>query len=188
MKVRISPITYLFYAIVLLFCHDVVIIASLTAVVIHEAGHLIVIVLCSCTIECIDITPLGMTIRRTGLTGHLQDVAIHLAGPTINIVIALVWMLCQNADSYTVTANLFFGLLNLLPIDSLDGGKVLYALLACRFNERSARLISQALSFFFLFLLWLLAVSDLLMLNGTPSLLFFCVGLFSSIIKDDNGI
>lgn len=180
MKLKISPFTYLFYALLLLFCHDLVVISTFTAVVVHEAAHLVVIALCGCTIECIDITPIGLTIRRTGLTGHLQDIAIHLAGPTVNIAIASVWIFCYRADSYTAAANLFFGLLNLLPIESLDGGKALLAMLACKLSEHTARLITQVLSYITLFILWLLAAAELLMLDGSPSLLFFCLGLFGS--------
>lgn len=178
MKINISPFTYLFYALMLLFCHDRAVIASISAVVIHEAAHLSVIALCGCSVESIEVTPIGLTIHRTGLTRHLQDAAIHLAGPLANLSAAAVWTLVFGVDSLLVSANLFFGLLNLLPIASLDGSKALSALLACFFSEMRCQKICRTLSNLFLLLLWLLSAASLLMLDGNPSLLFFCIGLF----------
>lgn len=164
----------------LLFFHDQAIIASLTAVILHEAAHLALIGLCGCTIDCIEVTPIGLTIRRTGLTGHLSDIAIHLSGPFANLTTALVWMTVCGTDTLTFAANLFFGLLNLLPIKSLDGEKALYALLAIFLSESYCRRACRIISNLFLLLLWMLSSASLLMLDGTPSLLFFCIGLFAA--------
>lgn len=178
MKINISPFTFLFYALLLVFCHDRAIVASITAVAIHEAAHLCVIALCGCTVEGIELTPIGLTIRRIGLTGHLQDLAINLAGPLANLAVAIIWTLAISADSLPVAANLFFGLLNLLPIGALDGGKAIESLLSLRLSEQISHSVCRFLSAICLFLLWLFAAAELLMLDGSPSLLLFCVGLF----------
>lgn len=180
MKIRISPFTYLFYAILLVFSHDRAVFATFSAVLIHEAAHLAVIALCGCTVVGMTVTPMGLSIQRTGITGHLQDIAIHLAGPLANFALACIWGWNFGSDSLPVSANLFFGLLNLLPIEALDGAKALTALLACRLEESACRRIGRWVSGTFLFILWLFASAELLMLDGSPSLLFFCVGLFLS--------
>lgn len=184
MKINISPFTYLFFALMLLFSHDRSVMAGISAVVVHEAAHLAVIALCGCRVERISVTPIGLTIRRTGLTGHLQDIAIHLAGPMANLTVAgVLTPLFENAQAMPITANLFFGWLNLLPITALDGSKALAALLALRRSEMRCQQVCQALSNICLFLLWMLACAELLMLDGSPSLLFFCIGLFLTQIK-----
>lgn len=184
MKIHISPFTYLFYAILLLFCHDQTVVAGISAVAIHEAAHLSVIALCGCSIECVELTPIGLTIHRTGLTGHLQDLAINLAGPLANLSVAAIWSLTALSGTLPVASNLFFGLLNLFPIAALDGEKALSALLSLRLSEPQSRRICRVLSSIALLLLWMLSSAELLMLDGSPSLLFFCVGLFlAEIVK-----
>lgn len=154
------------------------VVATFSAVLIHEAAHLTLIALCGCSVEGIEVTPMGLSIRRTGITGHLQDLAIHLAGPLANFLLASVWIGSIGIDTLPAAANLFFGLLNLLPIDALDGAKALTALLACKLDERACRRVVRWVSDCTLFLLWLFACAELLMLDGSPSLLFFCIGLF----------
>lgn len=186
MNIKISPITYLFYALMLLISHDRTIVAGVSAVLIHESAHLAVIALCGCQINRIDVTPIGLSIQRIGITSHLQDVAIHIAGPMANLAVAgLFAIACQNTDLLPVSANLFFGLLNLIPIETLDGGKVLSALLARRLSISGCQFICQSLSKVFMFILWMLSAASLLMLEGSPSLLVFCVGLFIAQLKDN---
>ncbi len=184
MKIRISPFTYLFYAILLLFCHDQTVVAGISAVAIHEAAHLCVIALCGCSVDSIELTPIGLTIHRTGLTGHFQDFAINFAGPLANLSVAAIWSLTALSGTLPVASNLFFGLLNLLPITALDGGNALSALLSLRLTEMRSRRICRVLSDIALLLLWMLSAAELLMLDGSPSLLFFGVGLFIAQINE----
>lgn len=183
MKFHISPLTYLFYAFMLLICHNLAVIAALSAVLVHEAAHLLAIAICGCSLESIDATPLGLIIRRTGITGHVQDIAIHAAGPIANLLLVCIWTRTIGSNSLPVAANLFFGLLNLLPIQSLDGGKALSALLAYKLDESTCSRIGRWVSNSALFILWLIASAELLMLDGSPSLLFFCIGLFMEEIN-----
>lgn len=184
MKIQISPYTYLFYALLLLVNHDRSIVAEIAAVFIHETGHLLVISLGGCKVDGVTITPIGLTIKRTGLTGHRQDVAIHLAGPFTNLSTALILTVMGcDIDSLPVSANLFFALLNLLPITPLDGGKALSSLLSLIFSHRVCQSVCRYLSYGCLFMLWLFAAAELLMLDGSPSLLLFCIGLFISQIS-----
>lgn len=163
----------------LLLSHDKTIIAGITSVIVHEAAHLTVIALCGCTVEGIEVTPVGLIIQRIGLTGHLQDIAIHLAGPLANLGMAgILYALSMDAQALPVTANLFFGLLNLLPIETLDGGKAFEAMLATRLSELRCLRVCRLLSNTCLLLLWMLSAASLLMLDGSPSLLIFCVALF----------
>ncbi len=183
MKVQISPLTFCFSALFLLLNHDRSLIAGLCAVIIHEAGHLIFIGLCGCQLEKLCITPIGLTISRSGITSHLQDLFINLSGPLFNLAAAgLFYWLAPSAANLklSVTANLYFGLLNLLPILSLDGGKALKSLMMIKWMSALTERICQIISAFFLFLLWLLSAALLLMTDGSPSLLLFCIGLFLS--------
>lgn len=185
MKLHISPFTYLFYAFMLLFCHDRTVIASVSAVLIHEAAHLAVIALCKCRIEHITVTPIGLSIGRTGLTSHLQDFAIYFSGPLANFAAAGILAFCfGQTDLLPITANLYFGLLNLLPIEALDGGKAFSALLSIQLHERLCRCVCKILSCVCLLLLWMASIAILLMLDGNASLLLFCSGLFCSQVNN----
>jgi len=124
------------------------------AVVIHELGHALVAMREGLHPKAIILLPIGgITLLEdsqpaapTGQATWKRDVRIALAGPLINIVVALagaaialskfpeaqLWAIPHVHSNHLlrslVWANLYLGLFNLLPAYPMDGGHVLRAL------------------------------------------------------------
>jgi len=133
------------------------------SVTLHELGHSVVAQRRGLQVREIVLLPIGGIAALDGKPARPRDeLAIALAGPAVNFVIALVLAVAAvglhsqglfdvgqvraSLPSWStllallVVGNLSLGLFNLLPIFPLDGGRVLRALLAGRFGmERGTR-------------------------------------------------
>ena len=113
---------------------------------VHELGHLLAIRLLGGTVREIRLTAIGAELVLSGPLGYWQEGAAALAGPGVNLLLALLMILCASviakaAPANVVTKWVFYflldaaalsvglGLFNLIPIPPLDGSKVLFALL-----------------------------------------------------------
>jgi stage IV sporulation protein FB len=70
---------------------------------------------------------------------------------------------------------------NLLPIKSLDGGRIVECALLMRMGEDEAARVIYVLSFIFIVILWIISVYLLLYAPFNPTLFFICVYLFAAI-------
>ncbi len=93
---------------------------GLIAMFLHEAGHLVVAFLLGLHIYRFGVNWKGMYVVREA--GPLaSNVMVSLAGPVTNLLLSLVW---YRSTSFSLV-NLCFGLVNLLPIESSDGDRIL---------------------------------------------------------------
>lgn len=186
--IRISlPAALMIGAFILLY-PTVETLAVILAVALHEIGHLILLLALGEQVDGMRVTPFGLTIhRRVRICPPTTDLWVHLAGPAANLILFLLLYPIPNPFfSHFAETNLFFGLLNLLPISSLDGGQALAVLLSLFLSEQAADRVAKRMSFGVLILLWLTAIYLILFLQGGISLLFFCIWLFASVfLKGD---
>ena len=114
----------------------------LTASLIHELGHGVMMLLCRDRPARVTLDVFGMCIERrpTMRLGYTALCAVSLAGPLANALCA-VWMPPQAALVHGVLA-----VFHLLPIASLDGGEALYALLCRRLAEQRAEQVLHVVS------------------------------------------
>ncbi|MBQ8288631.1 MAG: site-2 protease family protein [Clostridia bacterium] len=180
MKLHLSPLTLIYFALCLLFSHDMTLVAICSAVLIHELTHLTVLWLAGGSAALLTVTPMGLSIERIGLLSHRGEILLSLLAPVANLLLAALYAYL-NLDPCAVEANLGFGLLNLLPIYPLDGGKALSSILSVRLERESTERIVSWVSMLFLLFFWLLAVAVALVLNGGLSMLILSVGLFLSV-------
>ena len=157
--------------------------ALMGAVCVHEAGHLLAILLSGEQVDGIRITPFGLIIlRRHKICSYERDVGILLAGPFANLLIGLLFFRHPIPGLAAFSAScLSFFLINVLPVRSLDGGRALEALLNRYFPDFPTERFLKYLSFTVLGLLWLLSIYLLLSNLGGFSLFLFCFWLFASI-------
>ena len=150
------------------------IIAIFACVVAHEFGHALAARRYGIKTPDITLLPIGGLARLERMPEKpSQEIVVALAGPAVNVVIAVVLILVMNAQfdiealqrlenpavSFMVrlaSVNVFLVLFNLIPAFPMDGGRVLRAILATRYPRKRATNIAarigQALAFGFGFL------------------------------------
>lgn len=84
-------------------------------------------------VKKVGIRWMGVYIQRTRTTGW-PEVAICLAGPAMNLTLALAFW---EVNEWFALCNLVLGLVNLLPIANSDGSHALEALDAMRVRQNS---------------------------------------------------
>jgi len=147
--------------------------AFLEAVLLHEAGHLLILLLCRCPVEEVELSLFGVSIRqgRAAPLSPLRELALYLAGPAVNL---LMLALLYPFDKFRAAFHLLLAALNLLPLRPMDGGNALFLLMEYFFGIDTAERFCCCLErvgsiLLLLFGLWLL----LRKLN--PSLLMFAL-------------
>lgn len=184
----VSPLVFVFAAVMFLLGKGFALISYFIAVVMHEMAHAEVARRRGYSLVRVKIMPYGAS-----LTGAFEgvrckdEVAIALAGPLSNICIAVVctalWWLAPVTYFFTepfVLANVFTALTNVLPIFPLDGGRAVLALLSCKLPRQKAYKIVRifgyaacaAFTVLFSLSLWYgvnftFALMALFVLNGT---------------------
>lgn len=121
-------------------------------VLLHECGHLVLLLHTHAPLARVRISGLGIEIAlQPGK--HLlpkQGAWVALAGPSVNLLLAWgSWLLC-GPESAACRLNMILGLFHLLPIVPLDGGLALKALLSTKLTPGLADRVSFWLSLVFL--------------------------------------
>ncbi|MCI8553817.1 MAG: hypothetical protein HFJ80_02585 [Clostridiales bacterium] len=113
----------------------------------HETGHFLALILLGSRPESVTLGLFGMrVVQRTGnRLSYRQSILVSLAGPAVNL---LSFAFLFSAGGWSVPASVHFmlGAMNLMPVEPLDGGQILYQLLALWRNEPFAEHTAFAVS------------------------------------------
>lgn len=151
----------------------------------HEGGHLLAARLCGVGIRAVTLDLFGARIHLEGLLSYGQEFFVACAGPAVNFLTAAaglpLWL--SGAGSWHgflalfLLASLGLGTVNLLPVGTLDGGRMLFCLLATLWGDEVARRVLSVTTATVLVLLWLAAVYALLRAGSMLSLFVFSLCL-----------
>ena len=163
----------------------------LTSALVHETGHLIFIALFRGKPDKISLNLFEIKIiSDANNSTRLQDVIIISAGVVSNFAVALLSLILGNYTELNLfsdfaSCNFSVGFLNVLPLNSFDGGQLLYLLLSKLFSVRISCIVLNATSIVLLFPLLFAGVYVLLISRHNFSLLFVCVYLLSVLISKE---
>lgn len=155
---RVGVLSLLMFAVFFCFCPAELISVMLSAALVHEVGHLLIIRLLGAKITSFTLTPMGadISIDRMCLS-YGKECLVYLSGGLFNLMCAAVCFLYAEsfpAASYLMLANLLYAIFNLLPVRGLDGGGALEDVLLLYLTPDRADRAAHAVSFIFLFCLW----------------------------------
>lgn len=161
--------------------------AVITSVLVHEAAHLAAAKLCREKVASARLTAFGISLGFSPPHSYEEEAFVAAAGPFASFALAALGRLRGGAFGGEVFVfSLFLGLLNLIPLASFDGNRIISALLSLAFGEGAARAVSSALSYAFLFLAWVVSVYILFYSGANFALLLFCAYIFVfTVVKKD---
>lgn len=159
---------------------------TFVAALIHELGHIVTLYLCGAHIYGVTVLPFGAVIRSDAeRLSYKREALCALAGPLAGFAAALVsGLLCAILhDRYSLffcACNLTLSGINLIPVQSLDGWRVVRALLYEYVPFERAQGILDGIAGGALGLLTLAALALVLLGSCNFSLILFCICLFLS--------
>lgn len=159
---------------------------------IHEGMHAFVAKKRGYKIGKIKLMATGAVLEAESDEFSVRDeIIIAIAGPLINLIIAMLLIVCWwiVPETYNFTLdlcviNLVLFAFNMLPIFPLDGGRILLALLSKRLERKNALLITKAIAIIISLLLFVLFIFSLFT-SINFSLGMMSVTLFISAITED---
>lgn len=134
-KMKISGAALLALAAVYFFDTSGIIRAVVVAVAVHELGHLAVLRCLGYRVAEFRVELLGLAIRCNKTMSYVHEIVISAAGPAASLLLAFASSLygkqADNTDAFLLAGVSFVcGVFNLLPAMCLDGGKILYNVVA----------------------------------------------------------
>ena len=120
----------------------------LAAVVIHEFGHIVALLLMGLHIKGLYVEPSGLRITYVGQSSTLMDILAALAGPLAGLMYSGI-LFGINTYSLSAEISMVYSFFNLLPIMPLDGGRALQALFSKSFEPEKGEGILLRISLAF---------------------------------------
>jgi len=156
--------------------------------IIHESGHLLFIYLFRLKLKRVIVFPFGIELVPEKKTaGYLKETLMLSGGPVANLLFAFVSSELNLSAAFCVPETLvyssyIYAFLNLMPIRSLDGGRMVENALLAFFSLEKAVRISRMISGVALFVLYAFAVLLFYYSAFNFTLLFFVMYLFYSTV------
>jgi Zn-dependent protease len=97
----------------------------LASLLVHEAGHMLAAGFLRVPVREFGLRLGGAYIRRACATRRRDEILIAASGPLVNLVIALPLIFVPRLGPQLAMCNLVLGVINLLPLPSSDGLRIL---------------------------------------------------------------
>lgn len=190
-RIRISPLVAVFFVGLVLTDRSLLCASAFLAAAFHELGHLLAARWLKIPIRTVRLDLLGARMETVGrMMTYGEEWLLCAAGPFFSLLLSsglfFLWEISHFAKLLSC-ASLLLGLLNLLPIRSFDGGRMLSVALSSFFGEGVSDYVLRLTSFLALFLLWAVSVYFLLRAGDGLSLFCFSMSLFSHFFAFSEG-
>lgn len=163
---------------------------TVIAAALHECGHLAAARAMKIPLGDFRLGLLGARLTVKGrILSYGEEWLLAAAGPLASLLCAAAGAPLFGRFPAVMTfsgVSLLLGCLNLLPIRTFDGGRMLECGIAGLWGVRAAERVLCGTSFLFLFLLWGSAVYFLLKAGDGLSLLFFSMTLFGRFFSEES--
>lgn len=163
------------------------------ATVLHEIGHILAMKIKGCKVKEIQLNLFSFNIvdQSRNEKNFFEDIFVLLSGSFFNFLIVLVFFIIfiffkKIYFFYFCLENLLIGLINLLPIMSLDGGQILYIFLILKLNEKLAYYVLNVVSVILLLPISIFGFFVLINSKYNFSLLGICIYLIILILLKKN--
>ena len=189
-RLLIRPITLLFLLGLVITDRTGIGATTIFAAALHELGHLMAARCMGIPLKNIRLDLLGARIEIGGrMLSYGEEWLLAAAGPLTSLIVSLgaapFWQLSTHAVTFSC-ASVILGGLNLLPIRTFDGGRMLETTLMRFTTPRICRRFMNLCTLVFLFLLWAVAVYFLLRANEGLSLMCFSMSLIGRYFDRGN--
>ena len=201
MKIKFEYSILLFFLGFLLGKNHTVLSAVIICAIIHESGHLLCAKALNIKIKEMVIDVGGAKIYPVSSSySYAHELLLAFSGPTFNLLCILFLNITLNEKvnvsiiSHTTYTDLSFveyvyvfslmqAILNLLPINTLDGGRMLRCILCILASERIGDVAIRISTLIFALILWILSVYFLLGSGGGISLFVFSICMLLKIFE-----
>lgn len=179
-NITVSPSAVCLLALFILLSSPVLLAAILLAALCHELGHYLVLHLLKGNVKEIHITAFGVEMKVKKRVNYAGEFLTTLAGPAVNLLLALLLSrLGRCAEVFYVFsgAQAMLGVFNLLPMQPLDGGTLLWTAAACLTEPYTADRVLSVAGFCTALVLTGFAGVLYVRVGGTPFLLLAAFAL-----------
>ena len=162
---------------------------SLFAIGVHEIGHLFAMWLLECNPKRIKLIPASVQITSEITKKYKNDIIIALFGPLVNFLLFFVFYFNYLAYKNQLVLcyallNLLIGAFNSLPVSGLDGGAILFSLIAKKTTLNRAILTLKTITV--ITAIFVIAFAVFMTIKGKINLSLYIIGIYlliMSIIK-----
>lgn len=158
----------------------------------HEIGHLICLVLVGNKPKSVSFELTGINIcRNESVAVSLKnEMLVSFGGPLVNLIFFAVFSIAYSqtkTENYfnIASVNLILGVFNLLPIKSLDGGKILYYFISNVFSFKTAKIILNFTSVIFILLILIYGIYTLYVTEYNFTILIISIMLTLSMFSKE---
>lgn len=191
-KIKINPAFVLLFA--AFYISDMVFVYFLALLcgLWHELGHLCAMKLVGNRTGTIHIHPFGIGILKgeSKLYSYQKDIFVYIAGPLFNLLASVIFyllfsdMVWWNREiASLIGINLVLFLFNLMPVFTLDGGRILFSVLLLITSDHKAYAIMKAVSWCTVVLMLVSGVFILYLTQYNVSLLLAGIYLLFTMKK-----
>ena len=144
-KIKVKADFVIFLLLIIIFSNTKDMYYVLLFSLLHEIGHISIILLLDMQIKEITFESFGIKIEPIKKrSSYLKEILLSLSGAICNIVMAVIMYLCSAHGFMTI--NLALAAFNLLPLQGNDGHKALTQILCIFFSQHMGEKIADYIS------------------------------------------